>query len=860
MYGRKLVYLRTAIGLLVAVVSCARVPPGPTPQPQPRPSVTATPLTLPTFSASPSATTEPAGSPRLLGQVDFRPLAGIGHYPQAIAESRGYVYVANRGTNNVSVIKDQALVAVIDVGMLPVDVAADASTGLVYVANEGDDTVTVLSGTRVVKSIPVASGPACLVAGEGRVYVGSRAAGGVTVLDGESGEPLQQMQLDAPVGVLALALNLEARLLYAATYNAVAVIDLKAVTVVRRLEREVYVTLGSDPASGDLLMGEYDPLTQKHHLVIYDAFGDREHGRMEIGADPRGMAVDAARRLALVANSWSNSLSLIDLASLQVLNTIRVGLEPVDVTVDGEGTIYAANSGSANVAVISAGASEIAGVVPLAMLPKGMAVDLSSGRVFLASASTNGVLVIEGSRVVRELRTGAHPTEVSLNAAASLLSVLNYADGDLMLLRANDGQIVRSLPVGERPQGLSAVPHSDELYASDLVVDGNRGQVVRQLELRTSYGSSVKPVEVQIDPQTGRAFAVASNGVPGSNGGLVIYVVEPDGKVSVAGQVGGLSTTGLALDSEGGRVYSTAGRFGSFQLIVNDAIDLRRLASISIPGYPAALAYNAHTNHLFICLVHVAGTSTSTSAELMILDSRGLGTVAQIAIPGKGRTTAWEDYELGVDSERQRIYLSDADRGVLWAFADAEMPPPATPAPTLTPTPWPTMTSVPEPTKVSGVSQSCDRMPTALFEGIWSTDAGLRHLLGCPLGEMQEGVLAWQSFERGRMIWREHDRTVLALFEDGRWRAVPDQWQDGMPPLSCAAQPPDGFVQPQRGFGLVWCKEQTLRAGLGWALQDELGAEESWQRFEQGEMITLRGLQVIYAPLSDGTFRIYPLF
>jgi hypothetical protein len=118
--------------------------------------------------------------------------------------------------------------------------------------------------------------------------------------------------------------------------------------------------------------------------------------------------------------------------------------------------------------------------------------------------------------------------------------------------------------------------------------------------------------------------------------------------------------------------------------------------------------------------------------------------------------------------------------------------------------------------------------------------------------------MAEQTFERGHMIWRESDRIVFILYEQGEWHSVADQWQEGMPEYSCQGAPPAGLLQPKRGFGLVWCNETGVRDNLGWAFVEERGYTNQWQAFEHGEMVVSSGRGAILVWLDDGSWSSYP--
>ena len=146
----------------------------------------------------------------------------------------------------------------------------------------------------------------------------------------------------------------------------------------------------------------------------------------------------------------------------------------------------------------------------------------------------------------------------------------------------------------------------------------------------------------------------------------------------------------------------------------------------------------------------------------------------------------------------------------------------------------------------------------ACFAARWTGEKSLRTALGCPAEEMHSSWMAEEPFERGYMLWREYDHTVFVFFNSGTWRSFADQWQEGMPEYDCAAPAPAGLLQPKRGFGLVWCREQGVSPGLGWAMREEQGYTNEWQLFERGQMIASGGRGTIYALFADGTFLEYP--
>lgn len=103
---------------------------------------------------------------------------------------------------------------------------------------------------------------------------------------------------------------------------------------------------------------------------------------------------------------------------------------------------------------------------------------------------------------------------------------------------------------------------------------------------------------------------------------------------------------------------------------------------------------------------------------------------------------------------------------------------------------------------------------------------------GCPNAPIFGSILAYQRFERGRMVWIAQQKRVYILYEDGKepgWEAYPDEFTDGMPESDPSISPPDGLGQPVRGFGLVWRANPTVRDRLGFSTEPETSYNSDYQ-------------------------------
>jgi hypothetical protein len=107
------------------------------------------------------------------------------------------------------------------------------------------------------------------------------------------------------------------------------------------------------------------------------------------------------------------------------------------------------------------------------------------------------------------------------------------------------------------------------------------------------------------------------------------------------------------------------------------------------------------------------------------------------------------------------------------------------------------------------------------------------------------------------MYWRETTRQIYVLRSDRAVQIVPDSWQDGQPQDDPGLIPPNGLLQPIRGFGLAWRNGGMLNT-IGWASRSEAFVNSYWQDFERGAMFVGNN-NVVYALVlssaSGGSFQ-----
>ncbi len=150
------------------------------------------------------------------------------------------------------------------------------------------------------------------------------------------------------------------------------------------------------------------------------------------------------------------------------------------------------------------------------------------------------------------------------------------------------------------------------------------------------------------------------------------------------------------------------------------------------------------------------------------------------------------------------------------------------------PTDIPQPTDTPQPT----FTPSCP-VVHGPFASVWNIVQGE---IGCATGNVVNGAMAEENFERGKMFWREpiDHAQALVLFSNGTWRIYQHTpFVEGSPDFSCldADTPPQCPPTPKRGFGMMWCDIPEIRNGLGNATDCERGYQGIMQQFERGFML-----------------------
>ena len=658
----------------------------PTPEPQTPTAVlaaepTATPSEERTYTPTPgpTATVEPAFV--WVSTLQPYPLPGSGRGPSAIEVVGDKVYVANRASDNVSVIEEGQVVSVVPVGSQPGAIATDPASDVVYVANHGDDCISVIRDDQVVATWETGAEPSALALVSGRLYAASRRAPSIYVHDAGTGELMGTVDVGTGPGILNLAPNADLGRLYVSTYHQVHIVDLGTQTLVDSVGYQNYSTLAVNSTSGRVYINDYDPDEGQEYLVALDEGARVVSGGVAIDPDPGHAAVNPQTGRVYVTSAWADTLAVIDEESSQLVSVVGMGRQPNAVAVDPDANlVYVANAVGNNVSVVDGQTNQVIRVIPLAIDIGSMAVDSRLDLLFVTVTSMDRLLAWEGGIFAGEVGVGRHPVGVALNETRGLVYVVNHVDASLSVVDGASLEVVTTVPLSERPAGVSVDAERNVVYAGDSVIDGESNRVIGRISVPTAYHIDMPPVDTVADPVGGRLLVRASNGVPGSNAGLVISSWDSETLEMLRTPLGGLSAGAMTLDPSSQRLYSVATRFSGAWLHVDALEGSESEVQMPLDRYPMDLALRASTHHLYLGLGEFLPPAEGGGNVLRILDTRTLGQVAELALPGRIA-------HIAVNQQTGQVYVADRDEGVLHAGLDRPVPPPPAPTSVTTVTP-----------------------------------------------------------------------------------------------------------------------------------------------------------------------------
>jgi YVTN family beta-propeller protein len=298
---------------------------------------------------------------------------------------------------------------------------------------------------------------------------------------------------------------------------------------------------------------------------------------------PAGKPAAPAR--IYVTNQLDNTASVIDGATHKIVATVRVGVSPAQMAVSPDRkSVYIANTASNTVSVLNTDDNSIARTI--ALPPRSRPVDLAvnpNGRyLYIADGGSNRVSVVDtrAKRVVASVRVGSQPLSIATAPDGKTVYTANSGSGDVSVIDAQTNRVVRAIPTGRFPSGVAVTPNGASLYVTNelsgvTVVNPGNGTVAARLR-------TPSPFSVATSPNGDRAY-VTSLGP-----GRVTAIDTRTHRVSSTVSVGPYGTDPFTVRATGNAVYVANQAANTLSVI--DQHTFRVTATIATGNSPYGIA------------------------------------------------------------------------------------------------------------------------------------------------------------------------------------------------------------------------------------------------------------------------------
>ncbi len=507
----------------------------------------------------------------------------VGWDPKGIAvdSASGQVYVANSGNNSVTVLNAAGAVAgTAALAGGAYAVAVDRSTHRAYVTCFAHPwTVVVLEGTtkRAEVPLPLLSTIKAIAIDPGRrAYVSDHNTGMIAVIDLSGAAPLEINRFQAGDYPDAITVDPATHLLYVANLGTAQVgvfnpdgTKVKTLSVLRGPS-----ALAIDEASRKA----YVAATLSDSLSVLDLNSQTIAAPIPLGSLPTGLAWDGFARRLYSANFVADAVSVLDPASRSVVASWPCGAAPWALAVDPVlQRLYTLNSGENALAIAGAADGAIRRKIPLGGVEAGVvAVSAGTHRVYVTSGSVNNnnLTVLDGlaSEVVATVRVGERPVGIAIDETSGRIYVASQQGGTISVIDAGSNQVIDTWRAASgNLWGLAVDPELSQVYVTvpPNVIGDFSGLEVLDATSGLSKGAIATGNRAEmpaVNPRTRHVFVTDSaDGTLTAIDGVTLRVLAtfPVGR----------GARDLVIDPDSGRVY-VGNTFDGTVSIIQDKPDL----------------------------------------------------------------------------------------------------------------------------------------------------------------------------------------------------------------------------------------------------------------------------------------------
>jgi DNA-binding beta-propeller fold protein YncE len=232
-----------------------------------------------------------------------------------------------------------------------------------------------------------------------------------------------------------------------------------------------------------------------------------------------GVAFDDQRGRGYISNGRGNSISVFDLKTREVLETIpSSGRNPDAIMYDAySGRVFTFNGRTANATAIDAATNKVVGTVAIGGKPE-FAVTDGKGTIFVNNEDTSEVVAFDAKSLEVKTRWSIAPGEGPSGLAIDLKGkrLFSVCDKVMVVSDFENGKVVTTVPIGGGPDAVRYDPETGLVFASNG--DGTLTVVKQESPDRYAVVETVKTARggrtMELDPKTHNVYVATAEFAP----------------------------------------------------------------------------------------------------------------------------------------------------------------------------------------------------------------------------------------------------------------------------------------------------------------------------------------------------------
>ena len=186
---------------------------------------------------------------------------------------------------------------------------------------------------------------------------------------------------------------------------------------------------------------------------------------------PTAVEVDPLRRRAYITRQDAGNVQVLDMSGFDDPLAVAVGTSPSDAVLTDDGNhLWVSNLASDSVSVIDTVSDQVVATIPVGDGPRGLDLSPDGRRLYVANGNDDSLSIIDtGTRqVIDTIAVGDEPTAVKVAPNGTFLYVSNARAASVSVVDLPD-HAVRSIAVGTRPRGIAFLPDSSTAYVTNTL-------------------------------------------------------------------------------------------------------------------------------------------------------------------------------------------------------------------------------------------------------------------------------------------------------------------------------------------------------------------------------------------------------